>query len=159
MIFSAPPGPPYRSIFRTLHLQKTLFQSPFGSSGLERIGPRGPGDSRSVGLSLEPARAKWTLTLQGRRARGQSARARLSQMDFEASSFSDSSPVRSSLHFFPFFSSPTWAGKPLGEYSRRGGRPHVGACWRQIQPKSSPTWAIFGRISTFLKIHTHSSPK
>jgi hypothetical protein len=38
---------------------------------------------------LEPARAKWTLTLQGHRARGQSARARSSQMDFEVSSLLD----------------------------------------------------------------------
>ena len=27
-----------------------------------------------------------------------------------------------------------WAGQPLGEYSRRGGRPHVGAFWKQIHP-------------------------
>jgi 4-diphosphocytidyl-2C-methyl-D-erythritol kinase len=59
--------------------------------------------SGSLGLSLEPARAKWTVKLQGHKARGQSARTRSSQMDIEALSFLDKFPVRSSLHFLPFF--------------------------------------------------------
>jgi hypothetical protein len=64
-------------------------------------------------LSLEPARAKWNVKLQGHRARGQSARARSSQMDFEASSFLDSSAVRSSLRQMQSFISRPPLYKPI----------------------------------------------
>ncbi len=98
---------------------------PFGSSGLERIGPRGLRDPRSLGLSLEPARAKWTLKFQA----------------FWTNCIKNlvSKMIQSWLQ--------KWAGQPLGEYSRRDGRPHVGAFWSQIQPKSRQTWALFGIIS------------
>jgi hypothetical protein len=132
LIFRAP-GQPSPLQFHTCHLQNTLFQIQLGSSGLERIGPLGRSDPKFLGFSLEPARAKWTVTLHGHKARGQSARARSSQMDFEASICLAQCPVRSSLHFL-LFPSPTWAGNPLGESSRNGLPAHTGPFWGPIQP-------------------------
>ena len=85
----APPGPPYPPAFRSCHLQNALLRKPFGSSGRDARVPTGMSHPGSLDVSLEPARAKWTLTLHGHRARGQSARARSSQMDFAFSSFLD----------------------------------------------------------------------
>jgi hypothetical protein len=113
--------------------------------------------SRSRGLSLEAARAKWTLAFQGHRDRGQYARARSIQMDVGASNFWDQMPNhRPSLHFLHFCRRRPGLVNRWGGYARRGGRPHVRSSSDQMKPKSNPTWAIFGRIATFIyKTYTH----
>ena len=58
-------------------------QSPFGSSGLERIGLEPCGLEVSKSIWLERARAKGQETWKGPDLTDQSARARSSQMDFE----------------------------------------------------------------------------